>query len=78
MQRAAISIPSNIAEGYERTPKDFVRMLRIALGSTAELRTQAHIARKIDLLTNEQMNHIISETKVIAKMMSGLIKSRQA
>ena len=76
MQRAAISIPSNIAEGYERTPKDFVRMLRIALGPAAEFRTQAYIARKLDLLTSEQMNHIASKTKFIATMMSGLIKSR--
>lgn len=78
MQRASISIPSNIAEGYERTPKDFIRMLRISLGSAAELRTQAYIARKVNVLTNEQMTHITNETKVIAKMISGLIKAREA
>jgi four helix bundle protein len=39
MQRAAVSIPSNIAEGAERGGKDFVRFLRVARGSAAELRT---------------------------------------
>ncbi|HVW38615.1 MAG TPA: four helix bundle protein, partial [Pirellulales bacterium] len=47
MQRAAVSIASNIAEGSERGGKDFVRFLTIARGSAAELRTQCYIARKI-------------------------------
>lgn len=45
--RSAVSIPSNIAEGYERTNKDFLRFLSIANGSAAELRTQTYIAGKI-------------------------------
>jgi len=79
MQRAAVSVsvPSNIAEGYERTPKDFVRMLRISQGSAAELRTQAYIARKIELITSEEMKQITNETKEIARMIAGLIKSKQ-
>ena len=44
MQRASVSIASNIAEGHERGGKDFARFLRVALGSAAELRTQAYIA----------------------------------
>ena len=45
MIRASISIPSNIAEGHERDGKlDFIRFLRIAKGSAAELRTQLYIA----------------------------------
>jgi len=46
MQRAAVSIASNIAEGCERGGKDFMRFLTIARGSAAELRTQIYIARK--------------------------------
>ena len=48
MRRAAVSIPSNIAEGDERdTNKDFVRFLYIAKGSPAELRTQLEIALEV-------------------------------
>lgn len=41
MQRAAVSIPSNIAEGSDRSSKEFTRFISIAAGSVAELRTQA-------------------------------------
>jgi four helix bundle protein len=75
MQRAAVAIASNIAEGSERPPKDFRRFLRIAAGSAAELRTQAYIAAQVGVLTNEQMNHIVEETKGIGRMLTGLAKS---
>ena len=52
MNRAAVSIPSNIAEGAERdSVKEFIHFLHIAKGSAAELRTQIYIAEKIELLT---------------------------
>lgn len=72
MQRAAVSIPSNIAEGYERGGKDFERFLRIAQGSAAELRTQAYIAKKIGVITTEQFVPLITELKEISKMLTGL------
>lgn len=50
MQRAAISIPSNIAEGYERKPKDFARFISIAIGSSSELRTQTYIAQELAII----------------------------
>ncbi len=53
MQRAAVSIPSNIAEGSERGGRDFEGFLRIARGSAAELRTQLDIARRIGMLGDE-------------------------
>lgn len=77
MQRPAVSIPSIIAEGYERTAQDFIRMLRISQGSAAELRTQAYIARKIEFLSGEQMKHITDETKQIARTIAGLIRAKQ-
>ena len=77
MQRAAVSIPSNIAEGHERSPKDFIRFLRIASGSAAELRTQAYIAAKTVLLDAEQMTQIVDETKRLARMLQAL-RSRLA
>ncbi len=59
MQRAAISIPSNIAEGSERDSKlDFIRFLRIAKGSAAELRTQTYIALKLELLKKDEADNL--------------------
>jgi four helix bundle protein len=75
MRRAAISIASNIAEGAERTPKDFCRFLVIARGSAAELRTQAYIAVRVGQITAQQMGHVVEETKGIAKMLVGLARS---
>ena len=75
MQRAAISIASNIAEGSERGGKDFIRFLRIASGSAAELRTQAYIAKQIGIISQDQMSKLVNELKQISKMLGGLIKS---
>lgn len=75
MQRAAVSIASNIAEGAERGGKDFRRFLRIALGSAAELRTQTYIARRIEVLTSEQMSSLVQELKSISRMLSALSKT---
>ena len=75
MQRAAVSIASNIAEGSERGGKDFAHFLRIASGSAAELRTQLYIARKIGIIPNGNFPLLINETKEIAKMLTGLAKS---
>ena len=75
MQRAAVSIPSNIAEGSERGGKDFGRFLRIARGSAAELRTQCYIAAKVGLLTTDQMTPLVSDLKEISKMLTGLSRS---
>ena len=77
MQRCAVSIPSNIAEGHERRGKDFGRFLRIAKGSAAELRTQIYIAKKIGVIPNEQFTKLLDESKQISKMLAGLHKSIQ-
>jgi four helix bundle protein len=75
MQRAAVSIASNIAEGAERPVKDFQRFLRIAKGAAAELRTQAYIAAKVGVVGPEQMRIIVDETKTIARMLTALARS---
>ena len=75
MQRAAVSIASNIAEGSERGGKDFERFLRISRGSAAELRTQTYIATKIGLISESQMSELVSELQEIAKMLTGLARS---
>jgi four helix bundle protein len=76
MTRAAVSIPSNTAEGAERDSKaEFVRFLRIAKGSAAELRTQVYIARQIGLFDAVIQKEIVEEIKAISAMLQGLIRS---
>ena len=76
VQRAALSVPSNIAEGYERnSPRDFIRFLNIAQGSIGELRTQLYIAKKISYLENELTIELLNKSKEISAMLSGLKKS---
>lgn len=76
MQRASVSIPSNIAEGCERDSKlDFIRFLRIAKGSAAELRTQVYIALKLEMITKTDADRFVAELKEISAMLQGLIRS---
>ncbi|MGK5094115.1 four helix bundle protein [Deltaproteobacteria bacterium TL4] len=76
MCRAAVSIPSNIAEGSERHSKaDFIRFLRIAMGSAAELRTQMYIAIEIELIPKETAKDFIERLKSISQMLQALVNS---
>jgi len=76
IQRSAVSIPSNISEGCERDSRpDFIRFLRIAKGSAAELRTQVYIALKLEILTKAESERYIAELKEISAMLQGLIRS---
>jgi len=75
IQRSAISIPSNIAEGSERdSAADFIRFLRIAKGSTAELRTQLLIARRLDQWEQDAFILADREAREINAMIQGLIR----
>ena len=76
MQRAAVSIPSNIAEGYERSPKDFARFISIAIGSSSELRTQTYIASELNIIDSDTANKIIDETKHLNRMLRALAKAQ--
>ncbi len=73
VQRAALSVPSNVAEGYERNSnKEFIRFLNIAKGSCGELRTQIYISRKLDFVTKADFERLIAECKEISAMLHGL------
>jgi len=77
MRRAAVSIPSNIAEGDERNAnKDSVRFLYIAKGSLAELRTQLEIARDIGALSKADYDPLEAACAEIGRMLGSLIKAR--
>ncbi|MCW3804418.1 four helix bundle protein [Plebeiibacterium marinum] len=76
MQRAAVSIPSNIAEGFERqTNNEFLRFLKIAKGSCGELRTQLIISNKIRLITNG--DELIDKTRTLSSKIQKLISYRE-
>ena len=74
VQRAAISICSNIAEGFERRGnREFVKFLWIAKGSAAEVCSQLHNARDIGYITDEQFKSIYDSAKQIGGMIFNLI-----
>ena len=76
IQRAALSVPSNIAEGSERgSKKDFAHFLNIAKGSGAELRTQLYIARKLEVLNKVTFDSLLTEAKELSGMLEGLRRS---
>lgn len=69
MRRAAISVPSNIAEGAGReTDKDFSRFLDMANGSAFELESQIYIACDLEYYSEEQMNIYLDKVQELQKM----------
>jgi len=77
IRRASVSIPSNIAEGDELgTDKQSIRFFYMAKGSSAEVLTQAIIAREIGYISEEIFSHIQTECKGISSMLTKLIKAR--
>ncbi|MGV8134388.1 MAG: four helix bundle protein [Mangrovibacterium sp.] len=76
IRRAAVSVPSNIAEGAGRnTGKEFAHFLAIALGSCFELETQLIIAKNLGFLPEEELNRLEDSLGEIQKMLRGLQKS---
>jgi four helix bundle protein len=76
IRRAAISIPSNIAEGQGRnSSKEFKQFLSISLGSLAELETQLIIAKEINYLEVKELRPLLMTLDEIRKMVRGLIDS---
>jgi len=76
MRRAAVSIPSNIAEGAARSGnKEFTKFLYIALGSASELDTQIEISKATGLGNPEKLADLQRELRNISKMLYGLIRT---
>ena len=75
IRRAAVSIPSNIAEGKARqSKKEYVQFLFIALGSTAEVQTQIIIAKELQYITEKNKLDILENLDHIARMLRRLIQ----
>lgn len=74
IQRAAVSVASNIAEGFERKiNKDFIKFLYYAKGSLGEVRTQLHIARDLEYLSDEDFNEMAIKTNLLSAKIGKLI-----
>ena len=79
MTRAAVSVPSNIAEGYERgSNPEFIRYLNIARGSVAELRTQLYIAAEVGVISKDDMAEMVEEARIISAMLTRLAQARKS
>lgn len=76
MRRAAISITSNIAEGFVRKGfKEKIQFYYTALGSTAELKSQLIIACEIGYMSKNDAETLIESCNTVGKLLNGLIKS---
>ena len=75
LRRAAISIPSNIAEGHARRTGYFLNHLNMAIGSQAELQTQLELGRRLKFAPEKMIDPLLQEGAEIAKMLHGLAAS---
>jgi len=76
VRKAAVSIPSNIAEGQGRqTTRDFLHFLSIARGSLQEVETQILIAERLNYLNAVQTEHVICLSSEVGRLTSGLVSS---
>jgi four helix bundle protein len=76
LQRAVVSIASNIAEGKEReTIPELIRYLYIAKGSSGELKTQFIIAQRIGAVDEERTKNLIRRVEEISAMLGALIRT---
>lgn len=75
IRRAAVSVPSNIAEGAARSSiKEYERFLYIALGSLSEVETQLIIALNLEYMNKEEFNIYSQKLDKVLKLLTGLIK----
>jgi four helix bundle protein len=78
MQRAAVSVPSNIAEGYEReSNKEFVQFLNYSRGSSGELRTQLYLAIKLGKLDQPVARDLLAKSRKVSAMLHKYVQVRK-
>ncbi|GBE93390.1 four helix bundle protein [Nostoc sp. FACHB-190] len=73
MQRASVSIMSNIAEGFERNrPREFHQFLSMAKASCAELRSQLYVALDVQYIQSHEFNQILNQAQEVGRIIGGL------
>ena len=76
LRRAAVSIPTNIAEGFERrSRKEYVNFLNIAKGSAGEVRSLVRVALEIDYLDHPTYNELYNQALDLSRMLSSQIQA---
>ncbi len=76
-KRAAVSVPSNIAEGWGRqSRKSYVQFLKIARGSLCEVETQLYIAKELRLLS--EIKHLEEQISEISRMLNSMISKLES
>ncbi len=76
IQRAAVSITNNIAEGFERkSNNEFQYFLYVAKGSSGEVRSMLHLAIRLGIITEKEGNELITDSEEVSKILSGFIKT---
>ena len=78
IRRSAVSVPSNIAEGYGRkTTQEYLQSLYIAYGSHCELETQIMLSKDLGYIKPEEVETLQQDIEEVERMLKGLIKSLQ-
>ncbi len=78
MQRAAVSVPSNVAEGHGlKQTQAYIRHIAIASGSLAELETQLEISVRLGYISSQEATEVIEQTHEVGRMLTGLRRSLQ-
>jgi len=75
IRRAAVSVPSNIAEGYgRRSTNDYKRFLNIAMGSLFEVQTLLEISRELSFISIKVFDDLFDRSREIERMLSALLR----
>ena len=76
IRRAAVSVPSNVAEGSaRRTSRDYLAFLHVARGSLAELRTQLLIARDVEFLADTEVRSLEDQVDEVGRLLNAVIRA---
>ena len=76
IQRAAVSIPANLAEGQARfSTREFLRYVSIAYGSLAELETHVEVAKRLGYLASEQDKCLTAQMRRVGQLLNGLSRA---
>ena len=76
VRRAAVAVPSNIAEGQgRRSPGDFLRFLSIAHGSLREVETQVSIAGRLEFLNQAHVDALLDDAAEVGRLLQGLMRN---